>query len=78
MIEVKYVETPFGKEPVCKKCGLDVVWHECEHCEDANSSHDCGEDVCCCLDPQPNVLCDVCNGEGGWWVCDNCKEVLKE
>jgi hypothetical protein len=24
------------------------------------------------------VLCDVCNGEGGWWVCDNCKEVLKE
>ncbi len=28
------------------------------------SHHDCGEDCCCCLDPDDNVVCDWCNGKG--------------
>lgn len=56
--DVGYYETPWGKEPYCKKCGSDVLWHECENCEEGYSGHDCGEDTCCCLDPLPNVVCD--------------------
>jgi len=39
----------------CWKCGGEA-WH-----------HDCGEDVCCCADPEPNVMCDICLGYGGWY-----------
>jgi len=28
------------------------------------SHHDCGEDSCCCLNPEDNVICDWCEGEG--------------
>lgn len=41
-------------------------WVPCYNCEDGFSYHDCGEDVCCCLDKSPNVECDVCEGKGGW------------
>jgi len=71
-ITVEYIETPWGKEAVCKKCGSDVYWEECWNCEDGYSHHDCGEDTCCCRDPYPNVKCDICNGEGGWFVCLSC------
>ena len=38
---------------------------ECWNCGgEGFSSHDCGEDTCCCADPEPNVRCHVCNGEG--------------
>ncbi len=65
-------QTPWGEELYCKRCGSDVLWQECEQCEEGYSYHDCGEDTCCCLDPQPNVVCDVCNGEGRWHVCLGC------
>lgn len=42
-------------------------WIECWQCGgEGYSDHDCGEDTCCCLDPEDNVRCDVCNGKGGW------------
>ena len=72
MTEVKYIDTPWGKEAVCAKCGSDVMWEDCWNCEDGYSHHDCGEDTCCCLEPWPNVKCDICNGEGGWFVCIGC------
>ena len=70
--DVGFHKTPWGEEPYCKKCGSDVMWQECDQCEEGYSYHDCGEDSCCCLDPLPNVVCDVCNGEGGWYVCLGC------
>ena len=72
LVQVEYIDTPWGKEAVCKKCGSDVAWLECENCYEGYSHHDCGEDTCCCLDQSPNVECDICNGEGGWWVCLCC------
>lgn len=77
---VEYYETPWGEEPRCKKCHSDVYWVDCPNCEDGYSSHDCGEDTCCCLDPLPNVVCDWCNGEGGHYHCPNCdgKETERE
>ena len=42
-------------------------WIDCWNCDgEGYSSHDCGEDTCCCLIPEDNVQCDVCRGKGGW------------
>lgn len=57
---------------VCEKCGAAKEWRECYNCEDGFSHHDCGEDCCCCLDPEDNVTCDICEGEGGWFQCRRC------
>lgn len=59
------------KCPRCKCCEADL--YQCQNCDEGLSSHDCGEDTCCCLDPEPNVRCDTCNGKGTWFICaGNC------
>jgi hypothetical protein len=56
-----FYKTPWGEEAAsCPHCGSDLSWVDCENCEDGYSDHDCGEDCCCCLDPQLNVVCDIC------------------
>jgi hypothetical protein len=67
--EIVWYKTPYGEDSACKYCGGSVDWHDCENCEDGYTDHDCGEDTCCCLNPENNVTCDVCDGEGGWYVC---------
>lgn len=38
---------------------------ECANCGGTGySSHECGEDTCCCLHPEDNVVCDWCGGKG--------------
>jgi hypothetical protein len=40
---------------------------ECESCGgEGYTSHDCGEDCCCCEFPEDNVICEACGGKG--WV----------
>jgi len=58
--------------PTCAQCGNETQWRDCTNCVDGMVDHDCGEDVCCCLDPEPNVRCDICCGKGGWLQCWNC------
>jgi hypothetical protein len=43
-------------------------WIDCESCGGTGMTgeHDCGEDTCCCLNPEENVICDICEGAGGW------------
>ena len=54
----------------CARCGSSVGWMECETCGgEGIDGHDCGEDCCCCADPDENVRCGICDGEGGWPVC---------
>lgn len=54
--------------PICECCSLSN--ESCDTCGgDGVSGHECGEDTCCCLDPEDNVTCDICNGEGGWLTC---------
>ncbi len=37
----------------------------CFQCHGLGGWHDCGEDTCCCIDPEEITLfCDECNGEG--------------
>lgn len=58
-------------EPSCEHCGGSLSRERCDQCEDGMSYHDCGEDCCACLYPEPNVKCDQCGGAGGWWQCWN-------
>lgn len=39
----------------------------CGYCGGFGGGHDCGEDTCCCLDPEPNVPCDFCGEMGDEW-----------
>lgn len=41
-------------------------WIDCTNCNDGFTHHSCGEDTCCCLYPEDNVVCDICRGKGGW------------
>jgi len=59
---------------VCQVCGLDPEDaaiedycgepETCWHCGGDGGHHDCGEDTCCCADPEINVPCNVCGGTG--------------
>jgi hypothetical protein len=53
----------------CARCGSSVATERCESCEDGFDGHDCGEDCCCCLDPEDNVPCQHCHGTGVWHTC---------
>lgn len=57
------------QDAACSRCGGEKDWEDCWNCEDGFSGHDCGEDCCCCIDPEENVVCDICRGEGGFFVC---------
>ena len=65
-----------GEEPrfeSCGKCGSDMMWVECyQCCGEGVDGHECGEDCCCCADPEDNMTCAICNGDGGWWTCLGC------
>lgn len=53
----------------CARCGSSMDYERCNQCEDGYSDHDCGDDCCCCLEPELNVPCDLCRGQGGWHTC---------
>jgi hypothetical protein len=53
----------------CARCGSSVESEHCGECEDGYAGHDCGEDCCPCLAPEPNVPCDHCGGSGVWRRC---------
>ena len=52
----------------CARCGSSCDYTRCE-CEDGYDGHDCGEDCCACLHPEENVVCEQCDGHGGWYRC---------
>ena len=53
--------------PRCKCCEADL--YACSNCDEGFVGHDCGEDTCCCLDPEDNVRCDICGGKGNYFIC---------
>jgi hypothetical protein len=54
----------------CARCGSSAEFLSCASCGgEGYSHHDCGEDTCCCLHPEDNVVCSACCGEGGSWHC---------
>lgn len=55
----------------CPNCNQEAYERECG-CDDGVSGHDCGEDSCCCADPEDNVRCDECQGRGYHCWCRRC------
>jgi rRNA maturation protein Nop10 len=55
----------------CPKCGSQTYRRNCD-CEEGFSHHDCGEDSCCCLAPEPNRRCSECGGKGWHNWCPTC------
>ena len=54
----------------CGRCGSSITWEDCQNCGgEGVTSHDCGEDCCCCAYPEDNVVCDICGGKGAFPVC---------
>lgn len=50
---------------------------ECWNCGGTGLSyHDCGEDCCCCAEPENNMRCDICNGKG--WLIDRLHESMED
>lgn len=57
----------------CEKHRSEKCWVDCWNCGgEGVSHHDCGEDCCACLNPEDNVCCDNCHGEGGYKLCVTC------
>jgi hypothetical protein len=56
---------------MCPRCGCcEIELIVCERCDGTGVfGHDCGEDCCCCVNPDENEPCYVCGGVGSWWVC---------
>lgn len=53
-------------------CDQPLEWVECDACGgEGLGEHDCGEDCCACLCPEPNEPCQQCGGAGGWHWCEN-------
>jgi len=45
---------------------------ECYNCGgEGYSHHDCGECTCVCLEPENNIICEICYGKGGWPVIED-------
>jgi hypothetical protein len=59
----------------CARCGSSLMWEDCYGCAgEGLRGHDCGEDTCCCLDPEDNVECSNCGGSGGHYDCVSGRE----
>jgi len=60
-------------DPICPVCGEVVAIEICWYCHGDGGFHDCGEDCCCCLDPEDdlNEWCPECEGHGEYSVCPN-------
>lgn len=62
-----------GRHTDCIICGAELERIECPTCSGegwGDEWHDCGEDCCCCADPEPG-RCPDCNGRGAILVCPN-------
>lgn len=69
---------PLRPEPTCERCGQDLDWQNCWNCEDGFLGSDCIDDLChgndeCIHGDAGRIRCDVCKGDGGYFMCWNCR-----
>ena len=55
---------------ICSICGALMEPVSCWQCLGEGGWHECGEDTCCCLDPDDITdICEECDGEGEYLCC---------
>jgi hypothetical protein len=59
------------EDEYCPECNACLEWVSCWECFGEGGWHDCGEDCCCCLDPEINEWCPTCGGDGEYLECPN-------
>lgn len=55
----------------CARCGGMIETEHCDQCDGGFDGHECGEDCCACAFPEPNCVCQSCDGTGLWRRCMN-------
>lgn len=63
---VSYDESDFCSRCQCCSAGFEECW-QCGG--DGVFGHDCGEDSCCCLEPEDDEICEICGGVGAFKMC---------
>ncbi len=49
----------------------DALFKECWMCKGARHiEHDCGDYKCRCINHENDIICPICDGEGGWYLDD--------
>ena len=72
---IEWFDVEGDEECQCARCGSSTVFDVCERCAgEGLDGHDCGEDTCCCADPEDNVDCPDCGGSCGTWRCCSTRE----
>lgn len=56
-------------EDYCRICGAPMERVSCWHCLGEGGFQDCGEDCCCCLEPELNEGCQECGSRGTYLEC---------
>ena len=69
--DADYLDCSHDEPQACPICGSDMTWESCWQCGGEGGFHDCGEDCCCCEDPENdlNEPCEECKGQGGYLQC---------
>ena len=64
-------------EPVCAVCGMCMEWEDCWNgCEDG--FFNLYEEDPLFYDEDDTEVCEICKGQGGYWVCPNAENHPKE
>ena len=59
-----------SEEHICPVCGLDMEWEDCWNgCEDG--FFNLYDDDPLWYDEDDTEVCEICKGQGGYWVCPN-------
>jgi len=55
----------------CARCGSSLDWESCDHCggEGGRGWDDLQFEDPFWYDENDFIPCDICEGEGGWWLC---------
>lgn len=62
------------QEHVCPKCGNGREWVQCDAlgCEDGEVNYFESDPLWYGCEEDAWETCDLCDGEGGWWICYRC------
>lgn len=67
---IEQSDVTYGDGKACQHCGEEMGWSECWNCGGAGA-FDVYEEDPLWYDPGDEVMCEVCKGDGGFYICTN-------